>query len=143
MTIQWPSFYPLNCPPTDALPAELTVDIYLKNIPPTDNDFNCKCQREKKAPDSYGDFGCQACGLSVYAQLADIKNAQHVIPGMNKKYIAAIELTASCGQIKHTPTTDQPDELGYTHHTWWSPNAFNFQSLKVDKVGERLLEPKK
>ena len=61
--MQWPGYFPDDCPPQDAQLA--TGDVYrlVKQNPPESKDF--VPLREKKTSEDFGEKECQACGLSV------------------------------------------------------------------------------
>lgn len=111
----WPSFFPDNCPPQDAINPNLTVYRFVRGNPPVESDFNSYIEDGK---DVSGIKRCQACGVSVYAELEDAIKMQGYVPGLRKTRIASGHLNSNHGKIKSTPSMRYPD-CGYSHHTWW------------------------
>lgn len=110
--INWPEHFPDTCPPEDAADTSHRVYRFVKNAPPTAQDF---LSYKELDPDfDFGDRECMACGLSVYTTLADAQLAQKLVPGMAKRSIAQGDLIHNDGLIKHSPSFS-----GESHHTWW------------------------
>lgn len=116
--MNWPSFFPPNCPPPEAKDASGTVYRFVKNNPPLAEDF---LTHKHRYPHQIftGEKLCQACGLSVYISEKDILWARKSVPGMRKKLIVKANLAALAaefGKLKDTPSaTSSP------HYTWWVP----------------------
>lgn len=113
--MQWPDYFPNDCPPQDAQPA--TGDVYrlVKQNPPESKDFIPL--REKKTSEDFGEKECQACGLSVLGSAEDALRMRKRARGMEKRLIAKGTLNLCLGKIKHTPSS----RYGKSHHTWWVP----------------------
>jgi hypothetical protein len=68
---------------------------------------------QKKFPP---DEGCRACGLSVYRDLNDAKNARARYKPLRDKKIARGHITESDGVVMQTSTPA-------SHYTWWMKTA--------------------
>ena len=112
--MQYPDYFPDECPPKDAQPAAGDVYRVVKQNPPNSKDFIPL--RAKKS----GDFEdeCKACGLSVFKNFEDAVDMKNRERGMKNRLIAKGTLGPHLGKIKHTPSS-QP--YGKSHHTWWVP----------------------
>ncbi len=77
--MQWPDYFPDDCPPQDAQPA--TGDVYrlVKQNPPESKDFIPL--REKKTGEDFGEKECQACGLSVFRNVEDAIRVKNRLVG--------------------------------------------------------------
>ena len=123
--MQYPDYFPDDCPPEDAQPA--TGDVYrvVKQNPPNSRDFIPF--REKQSRD-FGKDECKACGLSVFINFEDAVDMKNRRGGMKNRLIAKGTLNPDLGKIKHTPSNEP---YGESHHTWWVPaeaepwNAFH------------------
>ena len=111
--IQWPDFYPSNCPPEDAVDTNHTVFRFISGFPPSMNDF--RSYKEVNLNRHFGEMECQACGLSVCMISEDIIDKRRDIPGFSKKQIAVGKLLPGDGVIKATPSLQNK-----FHHTWWN-----------------------
>lgn len=114
--MDWPTFYPEDCPPEDAVLANGTVYRLVGNN--IINEYDFWSQRELRPDATFRDVTeCQACGVSVFTDLAEIE-AVNRNPYMRrkKKKIAVGHLDASMGEMKHTPSRQNR-----SHHTWWIP----------------------
>ena len=56
--MQWPDYFPDDCPPQDAEPATGEVYRVVKQNPPDSKDF--MSQRERKRRKNFGEKECQA-----------------------------------------------------------------------------------
>ena len=118
MSINWPAYYPSDCPPNIAQPPNHTVYRFVRSNPPSSIDF---CSNKERFPrKDYGEDDCIACGLSVFTDVNEVKIAQQHIPGMKSKLIAKINLMNDDGLIlpSHSSYCD-------SHHTWWKSPNFN------------------
>ena len=115
--MEWPHFYPENCPPMNTKPASGKVYRLVRNDPVQAEDFraffeeNPRWFRNKPTTTV-----CKGCGLSVYTDLQDIKQLKDRYKRKFGKYkIAEGELDAKFGMIQNTPSKEE------SHHTWWVP----------------------
>ena len=108
----FPSFFPANCPPDDAVENELVVYRYTHNSPPTEDDFKSHYEIDSER---YKDI-VDAYSLSVISNLDSAKNGLELNPGLRKKfkYIASGKVTKDSGVIKCTPSKNQK-----YHMSWW------------------------
>lgn len=112
----WPPFFPDSCPPDESEPAAGIVFRLTATETPSEEDF--KSHRELYPTRQYSVPECEACGLSVYRNIEDVRRAIAIVPALRSKKIAQGELRAEFGRIKHTPKNNQ---YGASHHTWWKP----------------------
>jgi len=113
--MQWPEYFPENCPCEKCQPASELVFRLIENHNPSQRDF--KSYRElnpgKAAPD--GDE-CRACGVSVYSDIDHIRRMQRRVNSQRNKRISRGQLTPEFGMIKKTSS-----RYGNSHLTWWIP----------------------
>ena len=110
--MNWPTFFPRNCPPAESKAAAGIVYRLINRTTPGPEDF--KSHRER-FPNRIFSSECQACGLSVYTDKDDIARLKKRIPGMRAKQVASGKLDANSGQLLHTSSAE------VSHHTWWLP----------------------
>jgi len=126
--MQWPDFYPDNCPPEDAYPSSDKVYRLVKGNPPGPESF--MSYREQQPDQHFGQAECKACGLSVLKDLADVSRLQKRVPELATRLVAQGSLNPSLGMMKHTPSLERR-----SHHTWWVPSGAQpwklFQVLQV------------
>jgi len=113
-TVNWPSFFPPLCPPSEAKDALAEVFRLVSSNPPAVSDFESYAQ---KNPKKWGD-NCKACGLSVFTAKSDALQLLRRVPGIGN-LIATANLSPEAGKLIHTP------RYGDSHHTWWSPAGFD------------------
>lgn len=113
--MQWPDYFPDDCPPQDAQPVTGEVYRLVKKDPPESRDFIPF--REKKPSEDFGEKECQACGLSVLKNIEDAVRMKSRARGMEKRLVAKGTLSPHLGRIKRTPSR----RFGRSHHTWWVP----------------------
>jgi hypothetical protein len=118
MALQFPSDWPNDCPPSDAVDAAGEVFRIVRHEPPNDADFASHDETGKlpKAP------ACLRCGLSVFREIRDAIHQRQLIPKLGS-LIAQATLQAEHGKTKPTKGT-QP-----THTTWWAYEGLNRASL--------------
>ena len=63
---------------------------------------------------------CEAHGLSLFAQLEDVRGAAEFTPWIRGKSVAEVTIAASQGRLRHSPTPE-----GDSHHDWWT-NPYDF-----------------
>ena len=70
--LEWPHFYPMNCPPVEAKPASGKVYRLVRSDPAAEKDFKAlfkeNPQQFKNEPNIKI---CIGCGLSIHADLQD------------------------------------------------------------------------
>jgi hypothetical protein len=118
MPLKFPSDWPGDCPPQDAVDADGIVYRIVNNNPPQDKDLECHFEsgRLPKAPP------CLRCGLSVFRDLTDAAHQRHLLPKLGK-WIAQATLAANHGKAKLT-NGKQP-----SHTTWWAYDGVKRASL--------------
>lgn len=111
----WPSYYPPQCPPAEARSDQLQAFRLVGNTTPAQADFSPSIIEtpHRSFPEK---LMCQACGVSIYKKLEDIKMIQAKFPRFKQKLIALVEITQNHGLILETPPTREPNN---SHTTWW------------------------
>ena len=115
--MEWPDFYPANCPPAEAEPASGTVYRLVNHDPPQAEDFKTPFEENPKRFDNKPDI--RNCGLSVHTDMQDseqLKKTMKMIPRFQNSQIAEGELNPTLGLILHTPSSKYR-----FHHSWWVP----------------------
>ena len=110
--LKFPVYFPLGCPPKDAVAKELDVYRLCKSDKITPEDFLSFYQT---APRKYAKL-INAYGLSVYPSIEDCYSAMRKAPHLRKKYSAVahgITYTFT-GKVLDTPSKNNPN-----HITWW------------------------
>lgn len=115
-SVNWPSFFPPQCPPSEAKDAFGEVYRLVNTNPPSVSDFESWAEKHPKK--WMGD--CEASGLSVFTTKSDALRMIRRVPGMLApgKLIASANLSPAAGKLLHTPRD------GNSHHTWWAPAGF-------------------
>jgi hypothetical protein len=120
-TVNWPSFFPPQCPPSESKDASGEVFRLVFSDPPSVSDFESYAQmRPKKWMGN-----CKASGLSVFTAKSDalrmVRRVQGIVQGKSARggLIARANLTPEAGKLMHTPRD------GNSHHTWWAPDGFD------------------
>lgn len=118
MSFHFPTDWPANCPPQDAIDADGVVFRLVRNDPPQHKDLESHHEsgRIPKAPP------CLRCGLSVFRELRDAAHLRHLMPKLGK-WIAQATLQANHGKTKLTKG-QQP-----THTTWWAYDGVQRSTL--------------
>lgn len=115
--MNWPSFFPPQCPPSEAKDASAEVFRLVSSNPPSVSDFESWAQRYPKKWMGH----CKASGLSVFTAKSDALQLVRRVPGMSAPaaLIATANLSPQAGKLMHTPRD------GNSHHTWWAPADFD------------------
>jgi hypothetical protein len=122
-TVNWPSFFPPKCPPSEARDAFGEVFRLVYTQPPSVRDFESYAQMRPK--EYMGN--CEASGLSVFTAKADALRMVRRVQALAKQgkpvpagdLVASANLSAEAGKLMHTPRD------GNSHHTWWAPDGFD------------------
>ena len=110
--LQWPDFYPENCPPTEAKSASGTVYRLVKHNPPRSEDF---LSTWEEFPGRFREPTIRISGTSVHRNLQDSEQLKNRIGSLRNRKITQGELNPALGVIQHTPSHEK------SHHTWWIP----------------------
>ena len=110
--LQWPDFYPENCPPAEAKPASGTVYRLVKHNPPRLEDF---LSTWEEFPGRFPEPTIKISGTSVHRDLQDSERLKNRIGHLRNRKIAKGKLNPTLGMIQHTPSREK------SHHTWWIP----------------------
>jgi hypothetical protein len=119
--VNWPSFFPPNCPPSESKEASVEVFRLVSSAPPSVSDFESWAQMHPKK--WMGD--CKASGLSVFTAKSDVlrmvRRVRGIVQGESapEGLIASADLTPEAGKLMPTPRD------GNSHHTWWAPAGFD------------------
>lgn len=116
--MNWPSFFPPQCPPSEAKDASAEVFRLVSSNPPAGSDFESWAQKNPKRWMG----NCKASGLSVFTAQSDALQLVRRVPGMTAKLIAGANLSPKAGKLMHTPHD------GNSHHTWWAPDGFDYSA---------------
>jgi hypothetical protein len=108
--IDWPDYFPIQCPPLTAVPTEKSVYRLVRNEPPIEDDF--LSNKQEAMSGVWPGKECEACGLSV---LNSYDKADKTIRTYKKKFklhkIAKGTIAQSTGVVAKT--------FGSGHFTWW------------------------
>lgn len=143
--MNWPTFFPENCPPNDAKPSigifyRVIIDRKGRTIKLKHFISQRQSQPNRTWPPDICE--CNLCGVSILKELEDsVKLAKillDTIPAFRQSVglIASGELNPSMGKLKHTP--DVVNNLE-SHHDWWLPDGcdpstlFNYCDQVVEK----------
>lgn len=114
--LQWPDYYPENCPPETAEPASGTVYRLVQNDPPQAEDFQSSWE---EFPGRFPEPTIINSGVSVYTDPQDIdrlfERLKNRIGHLRNRKTARGELNPMLGMIQNTPSHEK------SHHTWWIP----------------------
>ena len=125
--LEWPDFYPENCPPAGVERASGTVYHLVQHDPPQTEDFITYYEENPKFFESNPHLICKGCGVSVYTDLRDIRRLKKRSKKLKNRHIAEGKLNPTLGRIQHTPSRRRK-----SHHTWWVP--IGIKSWSVFKV---------
>lgn len=112
--MQWPDYYPEDCPPENARPASGVVYRLIRQSHPTSKDF--RSHRETQPHRTFDVPECIACGLSVFMDIEDVIRLQKRVPALRRRRVAKGTLVSDLGNMLPTPS-----RTGRSHHTWWVP----------------------
>ena len=115
--LEWPDYYPENCPPAEAKPASGTVYRLVVHDPAQEEDFKTSFEENPRRFNNKPDI--KNCGLSVQTDIQDseqLKKAMKMVPRFKNSQIAEGELNPTLGLIQHTPSSEYK-----SHHSWWVP----------------------
>jgi hypothetical protein len=115
--LEWPSFYPTNCPSAGAEPASGTVYRLVRNDPAQPEDFKTPFEENPRRFNNKPSI--KNCGLSVHTDMQDseqLKTVMKMVPRFKDTQIAEGELNPTLGMIQHTPSSEYR-----SHRSWWVP----------------------
>jgi hypothetical protein len=115
---KFPADWPENCPPEDAVDANIEVFGCSKEFPPGKKDFKTAYEKNYK-PDA---DPCLRRGLSVSITYEDAKKICEMFPRINKHIVSA-QLTPGDGKIKKTKGPVP------SHHTFWKYGNLSFLEI--------------
>lgn len=124
MSKKYPDFFPIGCPPSDAVSDEKNVYRLIKTDKIDKSDFLSFMEEGKDA--RHPSFPFIEYGISVNTDFEELKKYWRGSPALKKMFnnIASGTTCKNSGVIKATPTRNQ-----LHHHTWWlcegaSPEKF-------------------
>lgn len=112
--MQWPDFFPNECPPNSATSAQGTFYRLVYRNTLSERDFHPL--KFKKPNEDFGEKACQSSGLSMFQDIDEVRRLRRRARGMEKRRIARGDLAPHLGKILSTPGVE-----GRTHYTWWLP----------------------
>ena len=115
--MEWPDFYPENCPPAEAEPASGIVYRLVIHDPAQEGDFKTPFEENPERFNNKPDI--KNCGLSIQTDIRDSEQLQKMmkmVPRFKNSQIAEGELNPTLGLIQHTPSSKYK-----SHHSWWVP----------------------
>ncbi|MBF0548935.1 MAG: hypothetical protein HQK60_00225 [Deltaproteobacteria bacterium] len=118
--LRFPDDWPANCPPADAVDANITAYGHSKENPPGEHDI--ETFHEMNVPVKPGQDLCQRCGLSVSTTVEDAVEIRRLFP-RRKRYIIVADLKPEHGKIK---MTEGPVP---SHATFWKYSHLTFQEI--------------
>lgn len=104
---EWPSHFPTNCPPADALDLNGTVFLLIATDPPTDEDMKCAIDRgtHRNKPE------CLRAALSCAVESDHLEEVRQASPRLKHHKLACASLKPHHGKIKQTGSPG--------HHSMW------------------------
>lgn len=115
--MQWPDFYPENCPPEEAQPASgIVYRLVQQDLAQPEDFIPLYIDKPENFENKSISEVCRGCGVSVCKDRQDIARLQKSSGKMRKRQIAEGELNPTLGVIKYTPSRKYK-----SHHTWWIP----------------------
>ncbi|GAA0435383.1 hypothetical protein GCM10008983_09950 [Lentibacillus halophilus] len=111
---QYPDFFPVGCPPSDAKPMEIRVYRLVQGNTITKEDFKSFIEEGRNG--SNPKFSFTEYGLSVNLKHEELRNYRRAVPALRKKFknIAYGITYKDKGVVKSTPSAKQEN-----HYTWW------------------------
>lgn len=127
--MQWPEFFPDNCPPPHAFPTKGEVFRFVKNDPPKLKDFYS--HRQNQPNRNFDKPECVVCGISVFRNIEDVLSVKRIVPAFKKRKIAEGALERFMGKMLNTPSYNAD-----SHCTWWIPAdidpSSDFVCIEID-----------
>lgn len=114
--VNFPSNWPDNCPPEEAVEASGAVFRIVGASPPGPDDF--KSHEELGLP---GGSPCRRVAVSVYKTLAHAQHRARLSPNLGTHIVeGAFEPGSGKTRLTHPASG---------HHAWWSPDEFDRASI--------------
>jgi hypothetical protein len=110
--LEWPDFYPENCPPAEAEPASGTVYRLVRRNPAQAEDFETPWEEYRN---QFEPPTIENCGLSVHTDPQDSEQLRNRIKKFRRRQIAEGSLNPTLGVIQRTRSLEK------SHHSWWVP----------------------
>jgi len=115
----WPEWFPVDCPPSSAVPADGSYYRLVENDPVKESDFTAWREEvikgwRRRSWSAAKEAHAAAC--SVFADLEDVEDVQKATGGTRAlKMIALGDITGS-GEMEHSPSKTHS-----SHYSWWRP----------------------
>ena len=120
--IEWPSHFPANCPPVDAIDLEHTIFYLVEHDPPDQKDFLSAKERNTFA----GKPECERASLSCGLTRSYIDQLKESVPRLRPMRVAESTLNSEHGKIK---PTGKPG-----HHSVWLRAAALISATSIFRV---------
>ena len=115
--MEWPDFYPPNCPEEGFEPASGTVYRLVLHESVGADGFKSRFEENPRQFKNNSRRNlCRSCGLSVHTNLQDSEQLKKRVGRLRHARIAKGELNATLGVIKRTPSSTE-----VSHVSWWVP----------------------
>ncbi len=106
---------PPPCPPEEAEAATGMFYRLVDNDPVAERDFRSPREEKPKRKFPPHVSECEACAVSMFADLHDVKTLRANVKPLEQKKVAVGEFSSNAGVIKHTPCA-----AGDSHHDYWA-----------------------
>jgi hypothetical protein len=120
---RWPAFFPVDCPPADAVAVVREVLRFVEHDPPLADDFQPVLLSGRWFPPQRR---CEAAGLSVFTELADAAAYRRRFKGFRRRRVARGTI-----QPDHGLTEETPSQICPSHVTWWVAEGVAAETLFV------------
>jgi len=107
--IEWPDYFPAQCPPAEARAENKKVYRFVHNNPPSRDDF--KSLYGLNPDKEWGDIFCRACGVSVWDSYEVACKKKEKTKLFRNSQIAEGNILENSGLILET--------FKKNHFTWW------------------------
>ena len=77
----------------------------------------------------------EAHGLSIFADLDDLRRCRQINAPMRRKSVAEVTIGFADGDLRHTPI-----ENGITHHDWWTAPYNLVPDAEIVEAGEEATD---
>lgn len=127
--------FPENTPPAGATPMEGSFyRLASKHLRPGESTdeaswlrpYQTRKNRYYKNPDDP-----EAHGLSIFADLDDLRHCRNMNGTMRQKSVAELTIGLTDGHLRHSPI-----ENGVTHHDWWTAPYDLVPDAEIVEAGE-------
>ncbi len=121
----WPSFFPVDTPPTDTEAALGQAYRLVDSIPSSSSDFLSVYQL---TPERNFSSLSMACGVSFHTDLEDARKTRQRFKPLREKRVSVGQLIPAHGVMQPTPAKEAPSHLT----VWFYVNAEPHNSFVMD-----------